>query len=325
VLKGLTSFDSLQVFQKSALLLLLSLLSHTTTFAQSTVLYSENFNAPKGLGFAGSGGVGGGPASFSSTIVTNLSTNNGFPTIPTSGYLALTASSTNKATNSGWWAVQVLTNLPTPNGLGQTNLSKISFTAKVRAKGLPSSGAVAILKISALGDNPGQATFGYKRVTFEPVLLSGNEWVTIGGTFDDVGLQAAKGSRYNFITTASSYEILVELSGYNQSTASGYVAYNSPTGAANSDGRKNPGLAPNSAIRVEFDDVLLTVENPTAQTTAIGTVSPKSGYPGSSVTITGVAFGASPTVSFNGTPATSGIDAATASKSCGCPSWRVFR
>ena len=303
MLKSLTSFDSLQVFQKSALLLLFSLLSHTTTFAQSTVLYSENFNAPKGLGFAGSGG---GPASFSSTIVTNLA-NSGFPTAPTSGYLALTASSANKATNSGWWAVQVLTNLPTPNGLGQTNLSKISFTAKVRAKGLPSSGAVAILKISALGDNPGQATFGYKRVTFEPVLLSGNDWVTIGGTFDDVGLQAAKGSRYNFITTASSYEILVELSGYNQSTASGYVAYNSPTGAANSDGRKNPGLAPNSAIRVEFDDVLLTVENPSAQTTAIGTVSPKSGYPGSSVTITGVAFGASPTVSFNGTPATSVI------------------
>jgi hypothetical protein len=275
VLKGLTSFDSLQVFQKSALLLLLSLLSHTTTFAQSTVLYSENFNAPKGLGFAGSGGDGNvGPTSFSSTIVTNLSTNNGFPTIPTSGYLALTASSTNKATNSGWWAVQVLTNLPTPNGLGQTDLSKISFTAKVRAKGLPSSGAVAILKISALGDNAAQPTSGYKRITFEPVLLSGNDWVTIGGTFDDTGLQAAQGSRYNFTTTATSYEILVELSGYNQSTGSGYVAYNSPTGPSNG-GRKNPGLAPNTAIRVEFDDVLLTVSNAAAETTAIGTVSPK--------------------------------------------------
>ena len=301
----LTNAFSLHLWESLFLALPLSLFLQSSVFSQTTVLYSENFNAPKGLGFAGSGGDGNvGPASFSSTIVTSLASS-GFDTAPTSGYLALTASSTNKATNSGWWAVQVLTNLPTPNGLGQTNLSKISFTAKVRAKGLPSSGAVAILKISALGDNAGQATFGYKRVTFEPVLLSGNDWVTIGGTFDDAGLQAAKGSRYNFTTTATSYELLVELSGYNQSTAPGYVAYNSPTGAANSDGRKNPGLAPNSAIRVEFDDVLLTVENPTAQTTAIGTVSPKSGYPGSSVTITGVAFGSSPTVSFNGTPATS--------------------
>jgi hypothetical protein len=279
---------------------LVTVLLSPCSSAQTTVLYSENFNAPTTLGWAGSGdGVG----SFSSTIVTSLS-NNGFPTAPTSGYLALTANSANKATNAGWWAVQVLTNLSTPNGLGQTNLSKISFTARVRAKGLPIGGAVAILKISAAGDIPGQPTSGYKRITFEPVLLSGNDWVTIGGTFDDAGLQAAQGSRYNFTTTATSYEILVELSGYNQSTSPEYVAYNSPTGPSNG-GRKNPGLAPNSAIRVEFDDVLLTVENPAAQTTAIGTVSPKSGVGGSSVTITGVAFGSSPAVSFNGIPASS--------------------
>ena len=291
---------SLRILKKSVLLLLLSLFSHSKTFAQSTVLYSENFNTSKTLGWSGSGdGVG----SFSSTIVTSLS-NVGFPTAPTSGYLALTADSANKAANSSWWAVQVLANLATPNGLGQTDLSKISFTAKVRAKGLPSTGAVAILKISALGDDPRQPTLGYKRITFEPVLLSGNDWVTIGGTFDDTGLQAAQGSRYNFTTTATSYEILVELSGYNQSTDSGYVAYNSPTGPSNG-GRKNPGLTPNAAIRVEFDDVLLTVSNPAAQTTAIGTVSPKSGGQGTSVTITGVAFGSSPTVNFNGTPATS--------------------
>ena len=148
---------SLRILKKSVLLLLLSLFSHSKTFAQSTVLYSENFNTSKTLGWSGSGdGVG----SFSSTIVTSLS-NVGFPTAPTSGYLALTADSANKAANSSWWAVQVLANLATPNGLGQTDLSKISFTAKVRAKGLPSTGAVAILKISALGDDPRQPTLGY--------------------------------------------------------------------------------------------------------------------------------------------------------------------
>jgi len=304
VLKGLTSFDSLQVFQKSVLLLLLSLLSHTTTFAQSTVLYSENFNSSKTLGWFGSD-LGAG--AFGSTIVTSLSNNNGFPTTATSGYLALTANSSSKATNAGWYVAQVLTNITTPNGLGQTDLSKISFTAKVRAKGLPTNGAVAILRIMASGDNPG-SYLAYKRITFEQILQNGNgsDWVTIGGTFDDPGLQNAKGSRYNFSSTATSYEIVVEISGNNQSTAPGYVAYNTPTGPSNL-GRKNPGFAPNSGIRVEFDDILLTVSNPAAQTTAIGTVSPKSGGTGTSVTITGVAFGATPTVSFNGTPATSVI------------------
>lgn len=298
MLKSLTSFDSLRVFQKSALFLLLSLFSHTTTFAQSTVLYSENFNTSKTLGWSGSDIA----AAYSTTIVTNL-TNFGFPTTATSGYLALTANSSSKATNAGWYVAQVLTNITTPNGLGQTDFSKISFTAKVRAKGLPTNGAVAILRIMASGDKPGNY-LEYKRITFEPILQNNSDWVTIGGTLDDPGLENAKGSRYNFSSTATSYEIAVEISGYNQSTGSGYVAYNSPTGPSNG-GRKNPGFAPNSGIRVEFDDVLLTVENPTAQTTAIGTVSPKSGGVGSSVTVTGVAFGSSPTVRFNGTPATS--------------------
>jgi beta-glucanase (GH16 family) len=278
---------------------LLALFTQVSAFSQTTVLYSENFNTNKTLGWSGSD-LGAG--AFSSTIVTSLS-NNGFPTAPTSGYLALTANSSSKATNAGWYVAQVLANITTPNGLGQTDLSKISFTAKVRAKGLPSSGAVAILRIMASGDVPGSYT-AYKRITFEPILQNGSDWVTIGGTFDDTSLQSAKGSRYNFSSTATSYEITVEISGNNQSTASGYVAYNSPTGPSNL-GRKNPGFAPNSSIRVEFDDVLLAVSNAAAQTTAIGTVSPKSGVTGSSVTITGVAFGSSPTVSFNGTPATS--------------------
>jgi len=279
---------------------LLTLFTQGSVFSQTTVLYSENFNTSKTLGWFGSD-LGAG--AFGSTIVTSLSNNNGFPTTPTSGYLALTANSSSKATNAGWYVAQVLTNITTPNGLGQTDLSKISFTAKVRAKGLPTNGAVAILRIMASGDVPGSYT-AYKRITFEPILQNASDWVTIGGTLDDTSLQAAKGSRYNFSSSATSYEIVVEISGNNQSTAPGYVAYNSPTGPSNG-GRKNPGFAPNAGIRVEFDDVLLTVSNAAAQTTAIGTVSPKSGVTGSSVTITGVAFGSSPTVSFNGTPATS--------------------
>ena len=278
----------------------------TSTYSQTNVLYSENFNVAKTFVWSGSGDATN-PSSanvaFSANVVTNLA-NNGFPTAPTNGYLALTANSSGKATNAGWWAVQVLTNVSTPNGLGQTDLSKISLTAKVRAKGLPTNGAAAILRIMASGDNPGSPTAGYKRITFEPVLLQGQDWQTIGGTFDDAGLEAAKGSRYNFSTTATSYEITVELSGYNQSTASGYVAYNNPTGPSHF-GRKNPGLAPNSSIRFEFDDIRLAVVNPGAQTTAIGAVSPKSGGIGSSITITGVAFGSSPSVSFNGTQASS--------------------
>jgi len=271
----------------------------TPGYSQTNVLYFEDFNLPKSLVWSGSGeGVG----SFSASVVTNLASN-GFPTAPASGYLALAANSANKATNAGWWAVGILTNVSTPNGLGQTDLSKISLTARVRAKGLPTNGAAAILRIMASGDDPRSTTL-YKRITFEPVLLQGQDWQTIGGTFDDAGLQAASGSRYNFSTTATSYEITVELSGYNQSTTSNYVAYNSPTGPSNG-GRKNPGLAPNSSIRFEFDDIRLAVVSPAAQTTAIGAVSPKSGGIGSSITITGVAFGPSPAVSFNGTPASS--------------------
>jgi hypothetical protein len=99
---------SLRLLSTLILPLLFALLTQASAFAQTTVLYSENFNAPKVFTWAGSGGDGNvGPASFSSTIVTNLSTNNGFPTIPTSGYLALTANSSSKGTN-GWYADKLL-------------------------------------------------------------------------------------------------------------------------------------------------------------------------------------------------------------------------
>ena len=90
----------------------LALFTQGSVFSQTTILYSENFNTSKTLGWYGSD-LGAG--AFGSTIVTSLSNNNGFPTTPTSGYLALTANSSSKATNAGWYVAQVLTNITTPN------------------------------------------------------------------------------------------------------------------------------------------------------------------------------------------------------------------
>ena len=296
-----------QTFMKRSLNFLLvavALLGVPSLSAQTitNLLYSENFNTDKALGWSGSGDT---VAGFSSSIVTSLA-NNGFPTAPTSGYLAMVANSSQKPTNSGWWAVQVLTNLSTPAGLGQTDLGKISLTAKVRAKGLPPGGAVAILRIMAAGDNAGNPA-NYKRITFEPKLLQGTDWQTIGGFLDDTSLQAKSGSRYSFTPSTNSYEIVLELSGNNQSTAPGYVAYNSPTGPSN-NGRKNPGFAPNSSIRLEVDDVVLAVVDPLNLPTAIGTISPIGAPTGSSVTITGTSFGASPVVKFNGLTAAATVN-----------------
>jgi len=189
-----------------------------------------------------------------------------FLTAPTSGYLALTPNaSTEPALGSygGWWAGATLATINseyTAGGLGQSDLSKISLTAKVRVRGMPANGAAVILKLVASGDDPNAAA-NYKRIQFEPNFLAGNDWTTIGGTLDTAGLTAGKGSTYNFPTIAASYQVLVELSGFNQYGTSAYVAYNSPTGPSNG-GRKNPGFGFTSGIRVEVDDVKLVVTDP---------------------------------------------------------------
>jgi len=198
---------------------------------------------------------------------TTTLTNNGFPTAPTSGYLALTpnASAVTATSFYGGWAANVTlgsVNSPyTAGGFGQTDLSKVSFTAKVRARGMPASGgAVVILKLHATGDNPNAVPGGYKRIMFEPVFLSGNDWTTIGGTLDTAGLTSGKGTSYNFPIDAATYTALIELSGFNRLGTAGYTAYaNNPTVAA-SGGRKNPGFdLTASNIRVEIDDVKLVV------------------------------------------------------------------
>ncbi len=187
-----------------------------------------------------------------------------FPTAPTSGYLALTsnASAVTPTTFWGGWASNVtLATLNSPytaGGFGQPDLSKVSLTARVRATGVPANGAVVILELRGSGDNPNIPVSGYRRIRFEPVFLEGGDWVTIGGTLDDAGLAAARGSRYNFPVDAAQYSVLVELSGFNQFGTTGYVAYNSPTGPSNG-GRKNPGFGFTGGIRVEVDDVRLVV------------------------------------------------------------------
>jgi beta-glucanase (GH16 family) len=216
----------------------------------------------------GSTALTGSPGAGVSSLKPTTTNTGLFPTAPTGGYLALApnASAVNSGTYWGGWAANTTLatiNSPyTAGGFGQTDLSKISLTARVRARGMPAGGAVVILKIQAAGDNPGLVPGGYQRVMFEPVFLSGNDWTTIGGSFDNTSLVAtsAQGTRYNFPTNAASYTVLVELSGFNRAGTTGYTAYaNNPT-VASSSGRKNPGFDLSASnIRVEIDDVKLVV------------------------------------------------------------------
>jgi beta-glucanase (GH16 family) len=241
--------------------------------AATSTLLDLNFNtASSGYAGWGSTALTGSPGNGVSTLMPTLPTDVGyanpaFATAPTSGYLALTpnASAVTTGTYFGGWAANVTLatiNSPyTAGGLGQTDLSKISFTARVRARGMPANGAVVILELRGSGDNPGVPTAGYKRIRFEPTLLAGNDWTTIGGTLDTAGLTAAKGSTYAFPVAAAQYTALVEVSGFNQFGGAGYVAYNTPSGASNG-GRKNPGFGFTGGIRVEVDDVKLVVTDP---------------------------------------------------------------
>jgi beta-glucanase (GH16 family) len=209
------------------------------------------------------------------SILRPVTTNSGlFPTAPTNGYLVLAPNAAAVTTNpagppvsyyGGWAANATLATVNsryTNGGFGQTNLAKISLTARVRARGLPTNGGVVILKLQAAGDNPSQVTSGYKRVMFEPVLLNSGDWVTIGGTLNDAALTntTAQGTRYSFPTNAGSYTVLVELSGFNRFGTTGYVAYSNNPTVPSANGRKNPGLAINASnVRVEVDDVKLIV------------------------------------------------------------------
>jgi beta-glucanase (GH16 family) len=238
--------------------------SITSVYAATSTLLDLNFNtASASYPYYASTALSPGTGNISPT--TTLA-NNGFPTAPTSGYLALTpnASAVTAASFYGGWAANVTLgtiNSPyTLGGFGQSDLGKVSFTAKVRARGMPSIGAVVILKLHATGDNANLVPSGYKRIMFEPVFINGSDWTTIGGTLDTAGLIAGKGTSYNFPANAATYTALIELSGFNRFGTTGYTAYaNNPTVAA-SGGRKNPGFdLTASNIRVEIDDVKLVV------------------------------------------------------------------
>ena len=245
--------------------------SFTRLEAATSTLLDLNFNTTTtGYPAWGSTALTGSPGNGGSTIFPTTSNSGLFPTAPTSGYLALTpnASAVTAGTYYGGWAANVtlatINSLYSSGGFGQSDLSKISLTAKIRARGMPAStGAVVILKIQASGDKPDQVTSGYQRIMFEPTFLAGNDWTTVGGTFDTAGLTAAKGTTYNFPLNAASYTVVVEASGFNRFGTAGYVAYsNNPTVAA-SGGRKNPGFDLNaSGIRIEIDDVKLVVTDP---------------------------------------------------------------
>ena len=241
--------------------------SLTKVEAATATLLDLNFNTLTSA-YAGWGSTAltGSPGNGVSTINPTTLSSPLFSTAPTSGYLAMTpnASAVNANSYYGGWAANVTfetINSPyTAGGLGQSDPSKISLTAKIRARGMPANtGAVVILKIQATGDNPG-AVWSYKRIMFEPTFLAGNDWTTVGGTFDTAGLIAAKGTTYNFPYNAANYTVIVEASGFNRFGTANYTAYaNNPTVAA-SGGRKNPGFdLTASNVRVEIDDVKLVV------------------------------------------------------------------
>jgi len=253
--------------------------------AATTTLLDLNFNDTNSTYSAyGSPGLTGSPSPSATTLRPTTVNSGLFPTAPTSGYLALTpnASAVTPASFWGGWAANAtlgIVNSPyAAGGLGQTNLNKISLTARVRARGMPANGAVVILKLVGNGDNPNSPST-YKRVMFEPIFLTNNDWTTIGGTFDNDSLVnlTSQGTRYqpnttNSITNAVSYEVLVELSGFNRFGTTGYVAYsNNPTNAS-SNGRKNPGFDLTAAnVRVEVDDVKLFVVDAATNGFATGT------------------------------------------------------
>ena len=241
--------------------------SLTRVEAATTTLLDLNFNTPTSVYAAwGSTALTGSPGNGVSNINPTTTSSPLFSTAPTSGYLAMTpnASAVNANSYYGGWAANVTfetINSPyTAGGLGQSDASKISLTAKIRARGMPANtGAVVILKIQATGDKPDAASL-YKRIMFEPIFLAGNDWTTVGGTFDTAGLTAAKGTTYNFPYNAATYTVIVEASGFNRFGTTGYVAYaNNPTVPA-PGGRKNPGFdLTASSIRIEIDDVKLVV------------------------------------------------------------------
>ena len=238
--------------------------SSTRVDAATSTLLDLNFNSST-TAYAYFASTALSPGSGNISPTTTLA-NNGFPTAPTSGYLALTpnASAVTAASFYGGWAANVTlgtVNSPyTAGGFGQSDLSKVSFTARIRARGMPSTGAVVILKLHATGDNPNAVPGGYKRIMFEPVFINGSDWTTIGGTLDTAGLIAGKGTSYSFPANAASYTALIELIGFNRFGTAGYTAYaDNPTVAA-SGGRKNPGFdLTASNIRVEIDDVKIVV------------------------------------------------------------------
>ena len=216
----------------------------------------------------------------------------------TNGYLLFTANSTSANLGTGlpnwggWWAGANLATIQTQYtngglgvpllGTGLPDPSKISLTARVRARGMTNpAGAVVILKIIGFSDNPNIPTSGYRRVQFRPFFLTNSEWTTVGGSFDQ--LTNSFGTDFNFLTGAAalktdpSFTVIAEISGF-----------------------AGDGWGFQNNIRVEIDDVKLTVLDQAAPDMVVSSVTPLAGVPGTRVTLTGSLFGTNPTVRFAG-------------------------
>jgi beta-glucanase (GH16 family) len=294
-----------QTFMKRSLNFLLvavALLVAPSLQAQSTHLVDFNFNDGQSLTQLGGVSYNATGVAFGAVVTNESSPLFSTPNPATNHYLRFTADSRNANLGSGspnwggWWAGAELATIGTvytTGGLGipllQNGLpdpAKISLTARVRARGMTSpTGAVVVLRLVGNSDNPnsGQAAT-LRRVQFRPFFLANSEWTTIGGSFNQ--LAAKSGTDYNFMTgsavakTDTSFKVVAEVVGF----------------AGDGWGFQND-------IRVEIDDVKLTIIDRATPNMVVSSFSPRHGVPGTRVTVNGSLFGNSPSVRFGATNA----------------------
>lgn len=291
-----------QTFMKRSLNFLLvavALLAAPSLQAQTTHLVDFNFNDGQSLTQLGGAPYNAEGVVFGAVVTNESSPLFSTPNPATNNYLRFTANSTGATRGSGapnwggWWAGAELATIGTvytTKGLGipllQNGLpdpAKISLTARVRARGMTSpTGAVVVLRLVGNSDNPD--TGSLRRVQFRPFFLANSEWTTIGGSFNQ--LAAKSGTDYNFMTglavakTDDSFKVVAEVVGF-----------------------AGDGWGFQNNIRVEIDDVKLTIIDRATPNMVVSSFSPRHGVPGTRVTVNGSLFGNAPSVRFGATNA----------------------
>jgi beta-glucanase (GH16 family) len=158
------------------------------------------------------------------------------------------------------------------------------------------TGAVVVLRLVGNTDNPNTGlTKDLRRVQFRPFLLTNSDWTNIGGAFNQ--LAANSGTDYNFMTGAAaaksdtSFKVVAELVGF-----------------------PGDGWGFQDGIRVEIDDVKLTVTDRATPNMVVSSFAPHLGVAGTRVSVIGSLFGTTPSVRFGAANATaSGISATNGS------------